>query len=220
MIPTTLRSRIGSTSCTQVTNVVEAQASRCRGIGNPGFAVGLLRHPPVRVAAGTCYGRSEVLLAAGWRGQLPELLARLAAIRPTPVCPLRVWTSPQRRCATVAEALGGRLRALVRRDERLRELDFGEWERRRWEAVPRRDLDRWAADPLGFAPPGGESGATLLARVQDFAEMLIRLGQPCVVLSHGGPLRLLPALLGGEEARLLAAPPPPGHLQIVFVETG
>ncbi len=176
-----------------------------------GFAVALLRHPPVRDAAGSCYGRLDLALVPGWEQQLGGLTDALARVRPQVV-----WTSPSHRCAVVAEALGCRLGVPVLRDGRLRELDFGDWEGVLWDKVPRRDLDRWAEDPVGFAPPSGESGAALIARVIEVASLLRRQGRPCVVLSHGGPLRLLPALLQGNAADLLAPAPPPGRLDVVM----
>ncbi len=102
-------------------------------------------------------------------------------------------------------------------DPRLLELDFGDWEGVSWDSVPRAALDRWAADPLGFCPPGGESGAALLRRVEDFACALFRDGRPCLVVSHGGPLRLLPALLDGGAVDLLAPAPEPAVVRIVPV---
>ncbi len=150
----------------------------------------LIRHPPVLLAPGICYGRLDVAARADG-----ALAARVAA------WPGRVWTSPARRCRGIAGA------AAVP-DDRLLELDFGAWEGMRWDDVPRADLDRWAADPHGFAPPGGESGGALLARVAAFHAMLRATGEDGVVVSHGGPLKLLAALLRGDEAPDLLAPAP------------
>ena len=67
-----------------------------------------------------------------------------------------VWSSPAVRCRGLAEAIAAVLRVPLREDQRLWELDFGAWEGRPWETIAREDLDRWALDPLGFAPPGGD----------------------------------------------------------------
>jgi alpha-ribazole phosphatase len=99
----------------------------------------------------------------------------------------------------LAEALGR-----PRYDPRLLELDFGAWEGVAWDDVPREALDAWATDPIGFAPPEGESGAALLVRVASFARDLLGRGADAIVVAHGGPLRLLPAFLRGERADLLA----------------
>lgn len=162
----------------------------------------LVRHPPPDIAPGVCYGRLDI----GLRAPPPaDLVAAMRAHRPA-----HVWSSPARRCRAIAEALAP---LPARFDTRLLELDFGDWEGLAWDEVPRDALDAWAADPLGFAPPGGESGAHLLARVRAFHADLVRESAPCAVVSHGGPLKLLAALLRGEPPDLLAPAPAIGSLQ-------
>ncbi|WP_428390954.1 histidine phosphatase family protein [Lichenicoccus sp.] len=177
--------------------------------------VALLRHPAVRIAPGICYGRTDVPLADGWRQSIPALAASLATIAAQ-----HIWSSPSSRCATLADALGSRLTLPVTCDEHLTELDFGAWEGRAWDALPRHDLDLWAMDPFAFRPPGGERGADLIARVSGFAAQLRIAAQPCIVVSHGGPLRVLPELLCDTPPSLLATPPLVGSLRIVTARRG
>ncbi len=167
--------------------------------------VHLVRHLPV-AAAGRCYGRLDLPAAADERGLVARLIQTGA---------MTVWSSPAGRCLALARPAAERLGVALRVDERLHELDFGDWEGVLWEAIPRAALDCWAADPAGFAPPGGESGGALLGRVAAFAAALRRRGEPCLVVSHGGPLRLLPALLRDLPPDLLAAPPAPGAMLCV-----
>jgi alpha-ribazole phosphatase len=169
-----------------------------------------MRHPTPAIEPGICYGRLELGLdpsAQAW-------IDRLAADPPLPTA-RRVWTSPAIRCHVPAHAMALALAVPVTVDPRLRELDFGHWEGQPWDAISRTELDRWAAAPLSFAPPGGESGADLIARVRAFHADLHRENQDCVVVSHGGPLKILDALLRGKPVDLLAAPPPIGSVSFV-----
>ena len=102
-----------------------------------------------------------------------------------------VLSSPLRRARRLAEALD----PCVRLDARLAEIDFGDWEGRRWDDIDRESIDDWAADVLNFTPPGGESVADLQRRVIDFAgELAATCGVPRVALvTHAGVIR---ALLG------------------------
>jgi alpha-ribazole phosphatase len=164
----------------------------------------LVRHPAPDIAAGLCYGRLDIGLrpdAAALRG----IAAALAGHGLT-----RVWTSPARRCLAVARATGLPWQA----DARLQELDFGEWEGVAWDDVPRDALDAWAADPLGFVLPGGESGAVLLRRVREMHAALLAADEDCAIVAHGGPLKLLAALLRGEQPDPLAPAPPLGSVQV------
>jgi alpha-ribazole phosphatase len=169
--------------------------------------VALVRHPAVIIAPGVCYGRLDLDLdgdAVRHIAQIRNTLADFPAGA--------VYTSPSRRCRVVAEALAERLAVVA--DARLQELDFGNWEGRPWDDVPRAALDEWARDPLGFAAPGGETGAALIARVRDFHGRICQAGQNCIVVSHGGPLRVLAGLLEGRAIDLLAPAPPLGSVRI------
>ncbi len=141
---------------------------------------------------------------------MPALAATLR-----PIVPRAIHTSPLRRCREPAEALGALLDIPVRIDPRLVELDFGAWDGQDWDALPRPALDRWAADPVGFTPPGGESGRALVERTVQVRDALTGAGVAAVVVSHGGPLRLLGPMLRGQHPDLLRPPPPPGTLELV-----
>ena len=167
--------------------------------------VALVRHPRPLVPAGVCYGRLDV---GGDEAGLPAIMEQLCDFRG------RIWSSPARRCRIVARALEHAWGVRARFDARLQELDFGAWEGMAWDDVPRAALDAWAADLMGFAPPGGESGAALAARVVAFYGDLVTEAEDCVVVSHGGPLRVLQALVGQRPIDLSNPPPPVGSVRI------
>lgn len=137
----------------------------------------LIRHPPPRVAPGVCYGQLDVE-AENAAAFVPRLAAELP-----PGLPL--WSSPLRRCM----ALAGLLHPAPRIDARLAEIDFGDWEGRRWDDIPRVQLDAWAADVGGFVPPGGESPRQLQARVLDFVASLTV--PAAALVTHAGVIRVL-----------------------------
>lgn len=171
----------------------------------------LQRHTAVAVAPGTCYGRLDLDLAASAAGDIAAAAAQLAGFAGA-----RLWSSPAVRCRRLTEALAPRVGNEPLFDDRLLELHLGDWEGKAWDEVPRDDLDRWAADPLGFAAPGGETGAALIARVTDaFAEITSQPGDH-VVVTHGGPLRVLSALARRAPVDLLAPAPALGSVEIVL----
>ena len=119
----------------------------------------LIRHPPPAVAAGTCYGASDVDLAGDALDCAAHLRNRLPAHIP-------LYSSPLLRCRKLAEALHDAPKC----DARLREMDFGAWELRPWNEIPRAQIDAWAAAPMTYVPPGGESVVALRARVAAFLD--------------------------------------------------
>ena len=137
----------------------------------------LIRHPKPLVEAGICYGRLDIsaenfdALAEGLRAELPSGLP--------------LWSSPLRRCRALAECLN----PSPVFDERLVEMDFGAWEGRAWDAIPRHELDAWAADVAGYAPPDGESPLALKQRALDFVAALAV--PEAVIVTHAGVIRTL-----------------------------
>ncbi len=141
----------------------------------------LIRHPEPDVPEGTCYGRSDIGLA----GDAAVSAARLRGILPAGIS---VYTSPLRRCRSVAEQLS----PAPAIDARLVEMHFGEWEMRRWDEIEKAAFDAWMADILHFVPPGGESAAQMLARTLAFLEELRASEAPAAaIVTHGGVLRVL-----------------------------
>ncbi|MGQ0708593.1 MAG: histidine phosphatase family protein [Rhodoferax sp.] len=137
----------------------------------------LVRHAPVELPQGLCYGAMDVAARA------PDTQAAAIALAATlpqgggqsgrqgggqggaPGLVLR--HSPLRRCAALAQALGALRPGLqFQPDARLREIDFGAWEGQPWSVLPRAELDQWSADFADYRPGGGENLRELLQRVR------------------------------------------------------
>jgi alpha-ribazole phosphatase len=131
------------------------------------------------IDAGLCYGQLDV----DCEDPLP-VAARLKTRLPAGTS---VISSPLRRARRLAEAIDPQAHL----DVRLSEISFGDWEGRAWNDIERKSLDAWAADVLGFTPPGGESVASLRQRAIDFADALDV--QRVALVTHAGIIR---ALLG------------------------
>lgn len=151
----------------------------------------LIRHPLPDVAPGTCYGRTDLGLAEDAAAVAARLRAHLPAAAP-------LYSSPLQRCRLLAQAL----HAAPRFDARLMEMDFGAWEMQAWQDIDRAALDAWAADPGGFAPPGGESPRQMWQRAAQFHEALLATGAAeAVLVTHSGVIKALCGLrLGLADA--------------------
>ena len=140
----------------------------------------LIRHPRPTLATGICYGQMDVDC------EDPQPIAD--RLRPRIPADTLVFASPLRRARLLAQAID----PATRIDERLCEINFGEWEGRRWDDIDRAGLDAWAADVLNYMPPGGESVAQLQVRAIDFADFVESLNLPRVaIVAHAGILRAL-----------------------------
>lgn len=146
----------------------------------------LIRHPQPLVAPGVCYGRTDLAVSTE---EQARIAATLAATLPRG---LTMVTSPARRCTGLADALAQALGSeQPTRDDRLFEMDFGDWEMRPWEQIPRAEIDAWANDLIGYRPGGGETVLNVATRVQTFFNETRR--RDTIVVCHAGTIRLLNA---------------------------
>jgi alpha-ribazole phosphatase len=143
------------------------------------------RHPRPRVGSRICYGRMDVALAEPAATGATALIA--AAGDPIE----RIVTSPLARAQEVARAVASRTGAPLHTDDRLAEMDFGAWEGQAWTAIPRVEIDAWAADPVRYRPGGGESVGDVLLRMRRAWTGIASSADTTLVVTHAGPIRCL-----------------------------
>lgn len=148
----------------------------------------LVRHLRPVGGDGLCYGRTD--LPARHDASALKAIATLPR-------PVRVVTSPLRRCRDLGCRLGSRFRVGVCVDPAWAEIDFGAWEGMRWADVPRAGLDAWAIDLLQARPHGGESVAMLLCRIR---RALAHTAPGSLVVTHAGAIRAALVATGAGPA--------------------
>ncbi len=169
----------------------------------------LLRHGETALSIQRRYsGRGDPELTARGHDQAEAAAARLATPRADGFAPdgvAAVLTSPLRRARQTAAAVADALDVPLEVREALTETDFGGWEGLTFAEARERDPElhgAWLGDEH-VAPPGGESFATVGARVAAERAAIVATypGQTVVVVSHVTPIKLLlrQALAGGPE---------------------
>jgi len=152
-------------------------------------ALWLQRHAQPLVAPGVCYGRTD--MAADDKATAAAAQALQSAWTAEALPAGTVWHSPLQRCTQLAAALQTQAPAFqLRACNDLAEMDFGAWEGQRWDGIAREEMQAWTADFMAYAPGGGESLATMMARITralDAARQQAReTGQPVLWISHAG----------------------------------
>jgi broad specificity phosphatase PhoE len=145
--------------------------------------IAFVRHgetPPNR--AGLLLGRSDAALTDRGRAQAERLAKTFDGLGVK-----HVLTSPLRRARHTAAPIASACGLAVEVDDRLIEIDYGEWEGRPLADLDRDVVDRWRGDS-GFTPPGGESLDVVAARMASFcAEQLA--DRVVVAVSHVSPIK-------------------------------
>lgn len=174
----------------------------------------LIRHTSVDVPPGVCYGQSDVPLRPTFPTEAASVLERLKPYRPFD----HVFTSPLSRCVRLAGYCGY---LDAERDDRLKEIDFGEWEMQPFDHIDDPRLQEWYADYLHVAATGGESFAMQYRRVSHFlGELRTRPYRRVAIFAHGGVLicAQLYASIVREEEAFQTLSPYGGIVQITLPE--
>ena len=119
-------------------------------------------------------------------------------IRRDPPADWRLVASPLRRARTTAEVVAGRLGLEVELDERLVEIDVGEWAGRLRDEVRGENPHLIGDDAWGFQAPRGETYEAMIARIAGWlAEQVAEPERRLIVVSHGVAGRLLRGAYAG-----------------------
>lgn len=154
--------------------------------GDLRHSIDLLRHGETTGGARLRGTTDDPLTASGWN-QMWHAVTRT-------VSPEMVMTSPLARCADFARVFARRHALPLRVDARLRELDFGAWEGRTAEEIEETAplaLRRFYADPWRHGPPDGETLEQLRTRVLAAWRETCALGYRVLIITHGGPIKLI-----------------------------
>lgn len=143
-----------------------------------------VRHTPPHVEPGICYGFSDVDVNGDFDRHLNLIQNRLSGHTPEVV-----FSSPLIRCQKLAQALYPSMS--IAYDDRLKEMNFGDWELQQWDAIAHNALTRWAENLWEYPTPNGEAFGGFYRRVMAFIEMISAAhgGQSITVITHSGVIR-------------------------------
>ena len=162
----------------------------------------LIRHGATVLSAEDRFaGATDVELSEEGRAQ-----ARCLGERLTGAELAAVYASPMRRTIETAKLVIGAHVLEPETDPGLREIDHGRWEqltRREVEARFPEEYTNWEADPFTFAPEGGESGLSVMARALPVVRRIVvqNTGKTVAIVSHKATIRLVLCSLLGIDAR-------------------
>ena len=162
----------------------------------------LVRHGATQLTAENRFsGAENVHLSDEGRDQVLHLAERLADDNIE-----AAYASPLYRTMETAGLLAAPHRLTPIPRDGLREISHGHWEgltRAEVEARFEGEYEAWEADPFTYAPEGGESGFSVLARALPVVREIVLAhgGRNVLVVSHKATLRLLISSLLGFDAR-------------------
>ena len=152
----------------------------------------LVRHAQPLIASGICYGQLDVKADLAATQKSAEMLKSVLS---GGVC---VLTSPLQRCELLAHVFIGLQPDLsVKKDARLQEMHFGQWEGRAWADIAKAELDAWTDDFANYRAGGtGESVTQFMARVAAAFDELDP-SKDTLWVTHAGVIRAVTLIASG-----------------------
>ena len=162
----------------------------------------LIRHGATQLSLEDRFaGGTDVDLSDTGRWQAESLARRLADDRIA-----AIYCSPMRRTVETATIVARPFKLTPIQRPELREIHHGRWETLRRDEVQvlyPEEYAAWQEDPFTYAPQGGESGLSVMARALPVIREIVaqHAGEHVAVVSHKATIRLLISSLLGFDAR-------------------
>jgi probable phosphoglycerate mutase len=162
----------------------------------------LVRHgATVLTAEDRFAGETDVPLSDEGRDQLRRLSERLSGEKVS-----AAYASPLGRTMETGKILAAPHGLPVTPSDGLREISHGHWEGKTRADVEKEypvEYARWQGDPFNFAPPGGETGLSVMARAIPALLAIVSAheGKQVIVASHKATIRLMIGALIGVDLR-------------------
>lgn len=144
----------------------------------------LVRHTETICEKGICYGQSDVDIAAPF----DEIFDRIILELPLEA---HIFSSPLKRCSILAKHIQKNINAVsYQEDDRLKEMNFGDWELKNWNEIPPEQLNPWMEDFVNIQVSNGESFTELHSRVENFlSDQISEIKLPVIIVAHAGIIR-------------------------------
>jgi alpha-ribazole phosphatase len=147
----------------------------------------LIRHTTPLIKKGICYGQSELPLSETFQYEAERIQKSLPGIIDV------LYSSPSQRCYQLAKFLRAKKKF---GDDRLMEMNFGDWEMKAWDSLDKHILDVWMKHFVTMRVPNGESFMDLHDRVCTFFQELLQNNyQRIAIVTHAGVIRCIVAKL-------------------------
>ncbi len=149
----------------------------------------VVRHTRPLGMEGTCYGHADIPVdETVFHQSANEILLSL------PAAACAIYSSPLQRCSRLAAFVVQHKYANqnIQYHPLLMELNFGDWENKKWNDIEPASLQLWMDDYVNVIVPGGENFIALHQRTAYFIEELKSSNyQAVVVITHAGFIRSL-----------------------------
>ena len=142
----------------------------------------VIRHTEVQNPNNFCYGNFDIPLNPNYELKSKMFFENL------PNDLDQIYSSPSKRCTDLLDFQN--ISFSTHND--LRELDFGDWEGKKWDDIDEKDLNYWMEDYVNRSPKNGEKMIDLYNRSIEFTYKTFESNcQKILFVTHAGVIRAL-----------------------------
>ncbi len=147
----------------------------------------LIRHTTPDIKSGICYGITDVDVKQSFLEEANEIKCYINKINPE-----TVYSSPLTRCKKLSSFLYPNQNIVT--DNRLKEMNFGEWELMDWSKIDKEEMKHWSSDFVNIPTPEGENLKNVYDRALSVINEIIDTQEDestVTVITHSGVIRCL-----------------------------
>ena len=152
-----------------------------------------LRHTSLKVEIDVFYGQTDLDVSDNFEKEVVLIKKKILNFN-IDTGSIKVYSSPLKRCIKLTK----RLTENYIIDERIKEMNLGDWEMKKMTSIPEREKLEWENNLLSFKIPNGESNEEFLKRLKSFLEDIFKFNEDALIVCHAGSINGMLSLLTKE----------------------
>jgi len=152
-----------------------------------------LRHTSLKVGVDVFYGQTDLDVSDKFEKEVKLIKKKILDFN-IDTSTIKVYSSPLKRCIK----LTNRLTENYIVDERIKEMNLGDWEMKKMSSIPEKEKLEWENNLLSFKIPNGESNNEFLERLQSFLDDIFKFNEDALIICHAGSINGMLSLLTKE----------------------
>ena len=153
-----------------------------------------LRHTSLDVAQDVFYGQTDLDVSSSFETELKKIKLKLQDENIL-LDKLKVFSSPLKRCVKLANSLTNQIIL----DERIMELNLGDWEMKPKQSIESKLIKEWEDNMMTFKIPNGETNQDFLNRLKKFLDQILIVNEDVFIVAHAGSINGMLSLLTGQS---------------------
>ncbi len=152
-----------------------------------------LRHTSLNVDIDVFYGQTDLDVSDRFEQEVKLIQKKIKNFN-IDTNSIKVYSSPLKRCIKLTNTLTENY--IV--DERIKEMNLGDWEMKKMSSISKKDKLDWENNLLSFKIPNGESNNEFLKRLKSFLEDIFKVNEDALIVCHAGSINGMLSLLTKE----------------------